>query len=115
MTGRQADKIIHLWEELGADHFDLARLTRISPETYCAIAPAIRMALSILAAKLSHSPTRILAACPSPWLNSAAASLAIPLASFRCIGASLVSTNAPRSGVSNRKHRLAGVLSDCFT
>ena len=42
MSGRQADKIIQLWEELGAGYFDLARLTRISPETYRAIAPAIR-------------------------------------------------------------------------
>ncbi len=42
MTGRQADKIIRLWEELGAAYFDLAQFTRISPEAYRAIAPAIR-------------------------------------------------------------------------
>jgi hypothetical protein len=42
MGGRQADRIIQLWQELGAGYFDLARLTRISPETYRAIAPAIR-------------------------------------------------------------------------
>ncbi len=42
MTGRQADKIIQLWEELGAGYFDLARLTPVSPETYRAIAPGIR-------------------------------------------------------------------------
>ncbi|MGB7760083.1 MAG: hypothetical protein WBL61_09650 [Bryobacteraceae bacterium] len=42
MSGRQADRIIQLWEELGASYFDIARLTRISKETYRAIAPAIR-------------------------------------------------------------------------
>jgi hypothetical protein len=42
MTGRHADKIIQLWEELGAAYFELARLTPVSPETYRAIAPAIR-------------------------------------------------------------------------
>jgi len=42
MSGRQADKIIHLWEELGAGYFELAQLTPVSPETYRAIAPAIR-------------------------------------------------------------------------
>jgi len=42
MSGAQADKIIHLWEEFGAGFFKVAQLTRISPETYRAIAPAIR-------------------------------------------------------------------------
>lgn len=37
MSGRQADKIIRLWEELGAGYFELARFTRISPETYRAV------------------------------------------------------------------------------
>jgi hypothetical protein len=42
MSQTQADKIIHLWEEFGAGFFKVAQLTRISPETYRAIAPAVR-------------------------------------------------------------------------
>ena len=42
MSGRQADKIIRLWEELGAGYFALAQLTPISPEAYRAIAPTVR-------------------------------------------------------------------------
>jgi hypothetical protein len=42
MSGAQADKIIHLWEEFGAGFFKVAQLTRISPDTYRAIAPAVR-------------------------------------------------------------------------
>jgi hypothetical protein len=42
MSGAQADKIIHLWEEFGEGFFKLAQLTRISPEAYRAIAPAVR-------------------------------------------------------------------------
>jgi hypothetical protein len=41
MSGPQADKIIQLWEEFGAGYFELAQLTRISAETYRAIAPAV--------------------------------------------------------------------------
>lgn len=37
----QADRIIQLWDEFGAGYFELAQLTRISPETYRALAPAI--------------------------------------------------------------------------
>ena len=42
MSGSQADKIIHLWEEFGEGFFKVAQLTRISPQTYRAIAPAVR-------------------------------------------------------------------------
>ena len=42
MSGEQANQIIRLWEEFGAAYFEVAQLTRISPETYRAIAPAIR-------------------------------------------------------------------------
>ncbi len=42
ISGPQADYIIGLWEEFGAPYFEVARLTRISPETYRAIAPAVR-------------------------------------------------------------------------
>lgn len=42
MSGSQADKIIHLWEEFGEGFFKVAQLTRISPATYRAIAPAVR-------------------------------------------------------------------------
>ena len=42
MSGAQADKIIHLWEEFGAGFFQVAQLTRISPDTYRAIAPSVR-------------------------------------------------------------------------
>ncbi len=41
MSGTQADNIIRLWEEFGAGYFDLAQLTRVSPETYRALAPAV--------------------------------------------------------------------------
>ena len=42
MSQTQADHIIQLWEEFGAAYFELAQLTRISPETYRALAPAIQ-------------------------------------------------------------------------
>ena len=38
----EADRIIHLWEEFGPAYFELSQLTRISPETYRAIAPAVK-------------------------------------------------------------------------
>jgi hypothetical protein len=42
MSQTQVDKIIQLWEEFGAGFFKVAQLTRISPETYRAIAPSVR-------------------------------------------------------------------------
>lgn len=42
IDGRNADKIVHLWEEFGATYFELAQLTSISPDTYRALAPSIR-------------------------------------------------------------------------
>ena len=42
MSGSEADKIIRLWEEFGANYFELAQLMRISPEGYRAIEPAVR-------------------------------------------------------------------------
>ena len=42
MSQTQADEIIQLWEEFGAGYFAVAQLIRISPETYRAIAPAVR-------------------------------------------------------------------------
>jgi hypothetical protein len=41
MSGAQADSIIGLWEEFGAGYFEIAQLTRVSPETYRALAPAV--------------------------------------------------------------------------
>ena len=38
----EADRTIKLWEEFGAAYFELSQLTRISPETFRAIAPAIQ-------------------------------------------------------------------------
>ena len=38
----EADRTIRLWEEFGAPYFELTQLTRISPETFRAIAPAIQ-------------------------------------------------------------------------
>jgi len=35
-----ADRTIRLWEEFGAAYFELSQLTRVSPETFRAIAPA---------------------------------------------------------------------------
>ena len=41
MSGTQADTIIRLWEEFGAGYFEVAQLTRVSPETYRALEPAV--------------------------------------------------------------------------
>ena len=41
MSQTQADHITRLWDEFGASYFEVAQLTRISPETYRALAPAI--------------------------------------------------------------------------
>jgi hypothetical protein len=41
MSGTQADNIIRLWEEFGAGYFEVAQLTRISPETYRALEPVV--------------------------------------------------------------------------
>src|SRR5215467_6578912 len=42
MSKSNADRLIALLDEFGPDYFTLAQLTRISPETYRAIAPTIR-------------------------------------------------------------------------
>lgn len=41
IDGRNADRIVRLWEEFGATYFELAELTRIPPNTYRALAPSI--------------------------------------------------------------------------
>jgi hypothetical protein len=41
IDGRNADKIVRLWEKFGATYFELAQLTSISPDTYRALAPSI--------------------------------------------------------------------------
>ncbi len=41
LSASQADNIIRLWEEFGAGYFEIAQLTRVSPETYRALAPAV--------------------------------------------------------------------------
>lgn len=38
----EADRTIKLWEEFGSAYFELSQLTRLSPETFRAIAPAIQ-------------------------------------------------------------------------
>jgi hypothetical protein len=38
----EADRTIKLWEEFGSAYFELSQLTRVSPETFRAIAPAIQ-------------------------------------------------------------------------
>jgi hypothetical protein len=38
----EADRTIKLLEEFGAEYFDLSQLTRISPDTYRAIAPSVK-------------------------------------------------------------------------
>jgi hypothetical protein len=38
----EANRTIHLLDDFGPDYFDLSALTRISPETYRAIAPAVK-------------------------------------------------------------------------
>ena len=38
----EADRIIRLWQEFGAGYFELAQLTRVSAETYRAIAPSVQ-------------------------------------------------------------------------
>jgi len=42
IDGRNADKIIRLWEEFGPTYFELSQLVSIAPDTYRAIAPSIR-------------------------------------------------------------------------
>ena len=42
MSRAEADKIIRLWEEFGAGYFEVAQLTRISAQTYRAIAPSVK-------------------------------------------------------------------------
>jgi hypothetical protein len=42
IDGRNADKIVRLWEEFGAPYFELAQLAPIPPATYRALAPSIR-------------------------------------------------------------------------
>jgi hypothetical protein len=41
MSRSEADRLIKLFDEFGPTYFELSQLTRISPETYRAIAPAI--------------------------------------------------------------------------
>jgi len=38
----EADRTIRLWEEFGTAYFELSQLTRVSPQTFRAIAPAIQ-------------------------------------------------------------------------
>ena len=38
----EADRTIKLWEEFGQAYFELSQLTRVSPQTFRAIAPAIQ-------------------------------------------------------------------------
>jgi hypothetical protein len=38
----EADRTIRLWEEFGSAYFEVAQLTRISADTYRAIAPAVK-------------------------------------------------------------------------
>ncbi len=42
MSASQADRIIRLLDEFGSGYFELAELTRISAETYRAIAPSVQ-------------------------------------------------------------------------
>lgn len=42
ISGPEADRILHCLKEFGPRYFELAQLVRISPETYRAIAPALR-------------------------------------------------------------------------
>ncbi len=42
MSRPEADRIIRLWEEFGAGYFEVAQLTRISAQTYRAIAPSVK-------------------------------------------------------------------------
>ena len=42
MSRSEADRTIKLWEEFGPAYFELSQLTRVSPETFRAIAPAIQ-------------------------------------------------------------------------
>jgi hypothetical protein len=38
----EADRLIRLWDEFGAGYFEVSELTRISAETYRAIAPSVK-------------------------------------------------------------------------
>ena len=38
----ETDRLVRLWQEFGAGYFELAQLTRISADTYRAIAPSVK-------------------------------------------------------------------------
>jgi hypothetical protein len=42
ISRREADRTIQIWEEFGPSYFELSQLTRVSPETFRAIAPAVQ-------------------------------------------------------------------------
>ena len=42
MSRVEADRTIKLWEDLGPAYFELSQLTRISPQTFRAVAPSIQ-------------------------------------------------------------------------
>uniref|UniRef100_Q01ZG1 Uncharacterized protein n=1 Tax=Solibacter usitatus (strain Ellin6076) TaxID=234267 RepID=Q01ZG1_SOLUE len=42
ISGSEANRLIGLWEEFGPEYFEIAQLMRISPESYRAIAPAVK-------------------------------------------------------------------------
>jgi hypothetical protein len=42
MSRPHADRLIRLFEEFGPDYFELAQLTRMAPDAYRAIAPAVK-------------------------------------------------------------------------
>jgi len=41
MARSEVDRIIHLWHELGPVYFEVSQFTRLSPETFRAIAPTV--------------------------------------------------------------------------
>jgi len=41
MSGSEADRIIQHWQEFGPGYFDMSQITRVSPQVYRALAPAI--------------------------------------------------------------------------
>jgi len=42
MSRAEADRMIRLWDEFGAGYFEVSELTRISADTYRAIAPSVK-------------------------------------------------------------------------
>ena len=106
IDGRNADKIIRLWEEFGATYFEIAQLTSIHPDTFPPSSPPSAMARSISTAKSSSSLRRTHSGSRWPSPDSAVPSLPPgPAANF-----SPMTTRGSRPAVRRHRRRAPAVL-----